>query len=342
MDALAFLDTVAKAKRLPVYALVGDEDFLKRRCRDAVITLAVGKGGDADFAVSSYPGDKLDFSTVRNDLDTPSFLTPVRVVIVEQADPFVTEHRDNLEKYVASPSKVGVLVLDVKTFPENTKLAKALPDAAKLNCKAFEYPKQKDRVLDWCVKWAKVGHGKKLGRDAAELLVELVGPSLGLLDMELAKLANSIGANAEITADDVNRMVVQTGPANVFHILDAIGDGQPAKAFGLLGRLLDGGDAPQEIFGALRVQLRKLASIGRLISQGQSLGPAMDAAGVPGWPQARQSAERQVRHLGRGRLLQIADWLVETDLGMKGGSPLPPRVQLELLLAKLAKPRPQG
>ncbi len=339
MDALAFIDTAAKAKRLPVYALVGDEDFLKRRCRDAIIALAVGKGGDPDFAVSNYVGDKLDFSTVRNDLDTLTFLSPVRVVIIDQADPFVSEHREALERYVASPSKVGVLVLDVKTFPENTKLAKALPDTAKLNCKAFEYPKQKDRVLDWCVRWASKGHGKKLGREAAEVLVELVGPSLGLLDMEVAKLANAVGANAEITADDVNRLVAQTGKANVFHILDAVADGKPAKAFDLLGRLLDGGDAPQQIIGALRAQLQKLAGVGRLIAQGQSLGPAMDAAGVPGWPQARQSAERQLKHFGLNRVSKFTDWLVEIDLGMKGGSPLPPRTQLELLLAKLARPR---
>jgi DNA polymerase III subunit delta len=335
MDALAFLDTAAKAKRLPVYALVGDEDFLKRRCRDAVITLAVGKGGDADFAVSTYAGDKLDFSTVRNDLDTPSFLSPVRVVIVDQADPFVSEHRDALERYVASPSKVGVLVLDVKTFPENTKLAKALPDAAKLVCKA-PYP---DKLAEWCVKWAKAGHGKKLGRDAAEALVDLVGPAMGLLDMELAKLATAVGANAEITADDVTRLVAQTGKANVWHILDLIAAGQPARAFGLLARLLDGGDAPQEVFGALRSQLRKLAAVGRLVASGQALGPAMESAKIPNYAVARQSAERQLKHLGGSRVGKLTDWLVEVELGMKGGSPLTPRAQLESLLAKLARPR---
>lgn len=339
MDALAFLDTVGKAKRLPVYVLGGDEDFLKRRCRDAIITLAVDTGGDPDFAVSTYAGDKLDFSTVRNDLDTPSFLAPVRVVIVEQADPFVSEYRENLERYVSSPSKVGVLVLDVKSFPETTKLAKALPDAAKLACKAFELPRMRERLIDWCVKWAKAGHGKKLGRDAAEALVELVGPAMGLLDMELAKLATAAGANAEISTDDVTRLVSQTGKANVFHILDAIGDGHPAKAFDLLARLLDGGEDPHRILGGLSAQLRRLAGVGRLIAQGQSMGPAMDAAGVPNWPQARQAAERQLKHLGRTRIAQLPDWLVEIDLGLKGGSPLPPRTQLELLLAKLARPR---
>ena len=335
MDALAFLDTAAKSKRLPVYALSGDEDFLKRRCRDAVISLVVGKDGDADFAVSTYAGDTLDFSTLRNDLDTPSFLSPVRVVIVEQADPFVSAHREALERYVASPSKVGTLVLDVKTFPETTKLAKALPDAAKLVCKA-PYP---DKLADWCVKWARAGHKAKLGRDAAEALVDLVGPMMGLLDMELAKLATATGGNAEITADDVAKLVGRSREANVFQILDAVGEGNPAKAFALLARKFDEGEEPQMVFGALRSQLQKLANVERLLAAGQSLGPAFDAAGVARWPQARQSAERQVKHLGRGRLARLAGWLLEVDLGMKGGSPLPVRTQIEILLAKLARPR---
>jgi DNA polymerase-3 subunit delta len=333
MDALPFLAAVGKSKRQPVYVLLGDEDFLKRRCRDAIITLAVGK--DAEFAVSTYAGDKLDFSTVRNDLDTPSFLAPVRVVIVEQADPFVTEHREALERYVASPSKVGVLVLDVKTFPETTKLAKALPDAAKLVCKA-PFP---EKLADWCVKWGKAGHGKKLGRDAAEALVDLVGPAMGLLDMELAKLATAVGANAEITPDDVTRLVGRSREANVFHVLDAVGEGNPAKAFDLLGRLFDEGQDALAILGALTFQLRKLAGVHRLVAQGQSLGPAMDAAGVAKWPQARQTTERQLRHLGGRRLAQLPDWLVDINLGLKGGSQLPQRTQVELLLAKLARPR---
>lgn len=334
MDALAFLDTVAKAKRLPVYVLLGDEDFLKRRCRDALIKLAVGDG-EADFAVSVFPGEKLDFSTVRNDLDTLAFMAPVRVVIVEQADPFVTLHREALERYVAAPSKVGVLILEVKTFPDNTRLAKALPDAAKLACKA----PAPGLLIPWCGKWSKAGHGKKLSGDAAELLVELVGPAMGLLDQELAKLAVAVGANAEITADDVDRLVGRTRAANVFHILDAVGDGKPAVALNILHRLFEEGEDPLAILGPLASQLRRLATVGRLIAQGQSLGPAMDSAGVPRWPQARQSTERQLRHLGKGRLAQLPDWLVDINLGLKGGSQLPPPAQLERLVVRLARPR---
>ena len=334
MDALAFLDRAAKSKRQPVYVLAGEEDFLRRRCRDAIVALVLGDA-DPSFAVSSYDGEKLDFSAVRNDLETLPFLAPARVVIVEQADAFVTEHRPALEKYVAAPSKIGVLVLEVKSFPETTKLAKALPDAAKIACKA---PKE-EHLPGWCAGWARAGHGKQLPAEAAELLVELVGPSMGLIDQELAKLAVAVGEKPRIDAEEVDAYVGRSRSVDVFKILDAVGDEQPARALHLLARLFEEGEDPLAILGPLTYQLRKLAAANRALDRGLTAGQAMDAAGVPTWPKIRAGFERQLRHIGRRRLAKIPGWLVEINLGLKGGSPLPPRLQLERLIVRLARPR---
>lgn len=331
MDALPFL-AAAKPKRQPVFALAGDDDFLKRHTRERIVSSLLGDT-DPAFAVSVYPGDKLDFSTVRNDLDTLPFLGPCRVVVVENADPFVTTHRAALEKYVTQPSSAGVLVLDVKTFPENTKLAKALPDAAKINCKAPAMHK----LAGWCVEWAKATHGKKLAPDAAELLVELVGPAMGQLDQELGKLAVAAGGRAGITAEDVDSLVGRSKAADVFRIMDAVGEGRAGEALSILEELFAEGEDPMALLGPLTWQLRQLALVGRLISEGQALGPAMGAAKVP--PFRRQGFERQLRHLGMRRLGMLTDWLVEINLGLKGGNALPERVQVERLVVKLARPR---
>lgn len=338
MDALQFLDKSAKVKRQPIYALSGDEDFLKRRCRDAVIALVLGDA-DPSFAVATYQGDGLDFSTVRNDLDTLPFLAPARVVVVEQADPFVTEHRPALEAYAQKPSKAGVLVLDVKVFPETTKLAKALPAAAKIVCKGPPDYKAIEWATDWATGWAKGQHGKALASDAAALLVERVGPQLGLLDQELAKLAVAVADNPRIDAGNVDLLVGRSREANAFQILAKVGEGQPAAALKLLGEALDEGQHPLQILGALSYTLRRMATVGRLLNQGLPPGEAMNEAGVGKWPKAREEADRLLRHLGRGRLARLPDWLVELDLGLKGGNPLPPRLQLERLIVKLARPR---
>lgn len=333
MDALPFLAT-ANPKRQPVYAVSGDEDFLKRLIRERIVSSVLGDA-DPDFAVSTYPGDKLDFSTLRNELDTRPFLAPCRVLIVESADTFVTEHRPQLEQYVTKPSTVGVLVLDVKAFPETTKLAKALPDAAKVVCKApppFKLP-------PWCVEWAKARHNKKLALPAAELLVELVGGGMGLLDQELGKLASAVGAKPAIAAEDVEKLVGRSKAADVFRIMDAIGDGKPGEALSILEDLFADGEDPMAILGPMTSQLRKLAAVGRLTAEGMPLGPAMNAAKVPTWEKARSSFERQVKHLGRRRIDKLTEWLTEINLGLKGGNPLPERVQVERLVVMLARPR---
>lgn len=162
---------------------------------------------------------------------------------------------------------------------------------------------------------------------------------MGLLEQELDKLAVAVGSGTTIEPDGVLALVAKTREGNVFRIMDAIGEGKAAEALGVLGELLDQGEDPYAILGALTAQLRKLAGVNRQLAKGMALGPALDAAGVPKWPAARQSTERQLRHIGRQRLDQLTDWIIQINMGFRGESPLPHRTQLERLLVNLAKPR---
>ena len=336
MDALPFLAS-AISKRQPMYALSGDDSFLKQLVRNRIISAALGDA-DPSFAVSIYTGDKLDFSTIRNELETLPFIGPCRVVIVENADPFVTNHRLALEQYAAKPSTVGVLLLEVKTFPESTNLAKAMPAAGKIACKGPPIYK----LPAWCVEWAKTTYKKKLAADAAELLVEMIGDGMGQLDQELAKLANAVGPKPGIAAADVAKFVARSKAADVFRILNMIGEGKPGEALSILEELFAEGEDPMAVLGPMTAQLRKLAAVARLTATGLPLGEAMNVAKVPTWPQARTSFEKQLKHLGRRRLELLTDWVAETNIGLKGGNALPERVQMERLVVMLARPRDEA
>src|SRR5439155_25426917 len=104
--------------------------------------------------------------------------------------------------------------------------------------------------------------------------------------------------------------------------------------------VFDEGTDPLAVLGAVGSQLRKLAAVERGLKEGLSPGPAMDAAGIAKWPQARQNVERQLHHLGRRRLARLTARLAEINLGLKGGNPLPGRVQVERFVIQLARPRP--
>jgi DNA polymerase-3 subunit delta len=338
VEALTFLAGSAKAKRHAVYALFGDEDFLKRLVRARIIDAALN-GEDDSLAVSVYGGDKLDFSTVRNELDTVPFLAPCRILVIENADPFITEHRTALEHYIDRPSALGLLILEARTFPETTKLAKALPDGTKIACKSIPLFK----LAAWCSDWARTSYKKRLGSDTAEMLIELVGTNMGMLDQELQKLASAVGESTAISDEDVQRFVGRSRSADVFRILDAIGENRPGDALSILEDLFAEGEDPMAILGPLTAQLRKLAAAGRFhLHDGLPLGSAMDAAKVPTWPKAREAFERQLKYLGRRRLEKLIEWLTEINLGMKGGNFLPERVQVERLIVQLARPREEA
>ena len=95
--------------------------------------------------IESYP---TVLSGLLADPSTPSF----EFVVIDEADKFVTEYRPQLEDYVAKPSKAGVLILDVDTWPSNTRLYKAVA-ASGLNreCKAPTGP----ALVTWPIPWAK-------------------------------------------------------------------------------------------------------------------------------------------------------------------------------------------
>ena len=54
--------------------------------------------------------------------------------------------------------------------------------------------------------------------------------------------------------------------ADVFRILDAIGEGKPGEALSILEELFAEGEDPMAVLGPLTAQLRKLAAVGRLHS----------------------------------------------------------------------------
>src|SRR4051812_21237515 len=126
MEALTFLDRLTKAKPLPLYVLHGDEPFLERRAVLGLRTLLFGPDDDG-FGVSTHPGDKATWAAVMDDVQTLPMLAPRKLVIVEQADPFVSRERARLEKFVAGLPATGevkgVLVLcvhDAKTWAATT------------------------------------------------------------------------------------------------------------------------------------------------------------------------------------------------------------------------------
>jgi DNA polymerase-3 subunit delta len=336
MLALDYLRDPAKVGPKPIVAIVGDDLYLRREVLGAVARQALGGEAD-DLALARFPGESASLADVLDEVRTLPFLSKARVAVVENADPFVTAHRKELESYAERPSTSGVLVLLVKSMPGNTRLAKIIDKAGLLvDAKS---PAEKD-LPAWLLELARSRHNLKLDAEAARLLVELVGPEVGLLAAELEKLAVYVGTHKGIHRDDVATMVGAGRVESLWTILDAATTGAGGEALAELDKLLGSGEPPVKLLAGIGASLRKVCHAGQLRLRRVSDRDACREAGIP--PFAVEKTLKQHAHLGPARVSRIPELLLRADLDLKGSSQLPPRAILERLLLELARPRRDG
>ena len=110
-------------------AIFGSERFLKKL---AVKHITEAIGGDEEFVPSEYDSNHASWPSiwpdVHDELSTRSLFggNSPKVVLVDDADKFVTENRDRIHDYVSQSKGSGLLVLIVNTWASNTNLYKLI------------------------------------------------------------------------------------------------------------------------------------------------------------------------------------------------------------------------
>lgn len=330
MLAIDFLETPAGHQTGPVVVVYGKERFLKLEAIKEVTRALLGPESD-DLSLTRIPGPESDLKTVIDSLLTISMWNPRQIVLVEDADEFVSNFRDGVEAYLDRPAKKAVLILDVKTWPSNTRLYKKVAAIGlPLDCNELKGA----ALSGWITKACRSRHGKTIDRQAAQLLVDLAGTELGLIDQELAKLAAYVGNVPSIDATAVERLVGGWKTETTWKMLDAVRDGQMATALELLDKLLTAGEHPLKLLGGVNYVFRPVAKATELSRQGKPLAEALTAGGVK--PFNVQQMIPYLKRIGRPRAQRILTWLLAADLDLKGASALPERTIVERLLAQLA------
>ncbi len=335
--ALEFLSARQPPPATRIVVAFGDEPYLIALVRQRLRALLLS-GEDAQLSESSRDGASASWIDVNDELSTVAlFGGGARLVIVNAADDFVSRHRAALEQWVDRPRGSGTLVLEPASWPSNTRLAKAVAQHGwTIDCKA----PAPARLGKWLTARAQETHGVRLEGEAAELLLEIVGPELGLLDQELAKLAAATAQAGSISATLVRELVGGWRVQTAWEMLDAALDGRTATALGQLDRLLTSGENEVALLAQISSSLRRLAAAARLVTEAEQLGQrtslrtALEQAGVRSFVLAR--SEGQLKQLGRQRAGQLYRWLIDADLDLKGGSRVSARLVLERLLARMA------
>ncbi|HKQ49261.1 MAG TPA: DNA polymerase III subunit delta [Phycisphaerae bacterium] len=310
---MAKTQKTSNASPAPVYAVFGADAYLRGQAVERIKALVLGADRDR-MALAEFEGDNARLADVLDECRTASLLAPLRLVIVNDSDGFVTAHRAALESYIEEPCPTGVLMLVCRSWQKSWRIYK-LVEKVGVNIPC-ETPKAA-ALPGWLAGQAQEAHGVRLEPQAARRLADLVGPQLGLLDMELAKLATYVLPRTGIRLEDVDALVGASREEKVFILTDAISAGDAGGALALWDQVMAmDRKAEFRAVGGLRYAFARLAEAKRLVGQGSSLFDAARAAGI--WTDTHQ-LKRQLDRFSLRQWQQILVKLLSIDVATKTG-----------------------
>ncbi len=244
-------------KVYPIFVLSGSD---RRRLVDQahLITDMVVGDDDPQLTVSNFDGEKVSYPEVADELLTLPFLSQYRLVVISDADKFITANRDKLEAYLEKPSPTGVLLMMVKSFPATTRLAKK---AEKIGWVQKYEELKRHELPRFVADYAKSEYKLTIKQSAVDLLISLTGDSSGQLMNEIDKIGTYLSGTSskEITGHEIELLVGNNRQYDAFNVIDAISNSNTANALELLDQMLNKNrDAEFSVVGAFAWYFRKL------------------------------------------------------------------------------------
>lgn len=312
-----------------IYVFAGKNDSLvNAQCQEFLQQLIEPSQRATGLFVAD--AGEVSVADVLDELRTVPFLTPKRVVVVKNADEFVSQNRPLLEKYFDNPCRTGQLILTVRTWDARTKLAKKLPEVGKL----IEVKQPASWQLPGRLsKYAGDAHDKRLDKDAAELLIELTGDDLPRLYSEIDKLAVFADAEKVITAKHVESLIGYNRIYGAFEVIDAMVAGKTAEAIARLRNMFaEDKNTEYTAVGAFAFHFRRMYHAKVLLEKGTSTSEVAKRLRI--WANI-EGFFAQVRKMTLPQLSRILSQLGTIDYAIKTGQ-TKAQVAIEQLVLDMA------
>lgn len=230
--------------------LLESEDFLSIQNEIATI---VKKESFQDSAISIYDLEETPLEKALEDLDTYSFLTTKKVIIIKSIDTINQEENkkdiEHLYQYLDSPNPDNLLIICAKKLNNTLKITKELKKKTKyieisVNAKDFAKKELRDYRLE---------------NSTLELLLEYCKDDITKLQNECIKLKNYKIEEKEITKKDIEEICLEKlGDSTqlTFEFSRSLAERNKKQALLNYKKLLNYNIEPLNIIGLLASQIR--------------------------------------------------------------------------------------
>lgn len=316
----------------PLYLFVGEEEYLQRRAVELLRNCLDEATRDFNFSVFAL-GQEGPASSAIAAIDAANQIPVMgarRVVIIRDFEKVREGELETVIEYLKRPAPTTTLVLQSATLDRRRKITTA---ALKSCTTVWLDPLNPEQAAAWVQ-----GRLKQLGCQiepgALGQLIGLVGTSLMRLSNEAEKLAAFAGGGL-ITSSAIEQLVPRWREHTNFELWDAILDRDRPRAMRLVWRLLEDGQEPLLILGALASLYRRMLLAKGLMARGAPLQEVMRATGQYG--QRGLEFNARVNRTSREEIARGLTRIAETDDAIKN-SVAAPGLLLEFLIAELTLP----
>lgn len=321
-----------------VYLLVGNEEFLKEEwisaARQKLFKDEPPGAASMDFSQFRAGGD-CNFAAVFDTAKTSPFLAKKRLLVLRDIDSLLglESAREQLLNYVKTPAAHTILVLDTdikeKGFPPNN-FYKQLGSLASV--KTFKKIYDRDLVA-WIIRRFAL-RSKKAEPAAAELLKQLKGNDLRLLDQEIEKLCVHAGKTAPVSKEDVQLLVGNDVLSRVDDLVYAISRNDKRK---MTEASFDFQNLDKREFGQATGlfcwQLRRILRAREMMKEGRSSNKIASELKI--WDRDMEKFLFQCRKLKSSWLKKGIREIAEFDLRIKRGGQSDVFLDWQALLLRL-------
>ena len=307
-----FYRAVEKGELAPLYLLYGDEPYLVERAVKKLLERAVDPGF-RDFNLNVFYGNECKGDEVFSSAQTLPMFAERRVVLVKKGGDLSAGAMEILLSYLQDPSPATCLVLQAEKVDGRKKFFAEFKKRGEM----VEFKRPYENQLGPYVRDEVRAAGKKIDGAAAELLAYLVGNNLQELVSQIEKLCIYCGKKETIGVADVKTIVSDTKVESVFEFTDALGARDLAKALRMLITLLQDGEAPLRVLGAVARHYRQLWQVRELMDRKVPSGDLAKAAGIN--PYFLKKVTDQARNYQVSELKQVFERMLDLDLAFKSG-----------------------
>ncbi len=245
------LDEIKKGLPSQSYLLTSSDRFLHA---EAVLLIkGLVPPEELDFNFQSFDilaseQEKTAFDQILDVLNTVPFFTGRKYVVLENSQKIAKKDIKKLETYLQSPSGSSVLVLLYEgSLKKDAKESFRGVKQISLDIRESDMPA-------WIMEKAKL-KSLKLSGDAAQYLLAVIGPDLGMLSTEIEKL--TLVGKPEIEKGDIAEIIEGKRIFGAFDLINAIRDRDKEKVFRIYSILRET-EEPYGLLGALNWQYAQM------------------------------------------------------------------------------------